>query len=97
MELEQLAKQMIDLNKVAFTNTFNTIVMLQDQTEKMVRSFMDKAYWIPEEGKKSLDEWIKACKKGREEYKKIVDDGFEKLGEFFSKTEKTATSGKETK
>jgi polyhydroxyalkanoate synthesis regulator phasin len=95
MEHGKLTRQMIEFNRTAFTNTFNAIIMLQDQTEQMVRSFMDKAPWIPEEGKKSLDEWVKAYKKGREEYKRIVDDGFKKLEELFIKGEKAAASTKE--
>jgi len=36
MDPKQLAKQMVDFNKTAFDNSFNTMSTIQDQTEKNV-------------------------------------------------------------
>ena len=84
MDPKQMTKQMIDFNKTAFDNTFNAMVMLQEQTEKMATAMLDQATWLPEEGRKVISEWVGAYKKGRETYKKMVDDGFQKVQEYFS-------------
>jgi len=84
MDQSQLTKQMIDFNRITFDNTFNAMVMLQEQTEKMVGAFMEQATWIPGEGKKALNEWVETFKKGRGEFKKAVDESFTKVETYFA-------------
>ena len=98
MDTAKMAKQMIDFHKATFDNTFNAMVMLQDQTEKMVNSFMEQATWLPEEGKRVIDEWLKGYKKGREDFKKLADDNFKKVEDFFAAPGKAKKEAKkETK
>jgi hypothetical protein len=87
-EYSQMFKQMITFNKTAFDNSFNALVTLQEQTEKMVNAFLDQATWLPEEGKKVTMDWIQAYKKGCEDFKKVVDENFKRVEDFM------ATSGK---
>ena len=84
MDQKQILKQMIEFNKTTFDNSFSALVMLQEQTEKMVNAFVTQAPWLPEEGKKVLDNWVKAYKKGRDDYKKLVDESFKKVEDFFA-------------
>jgi polyhydroxyalkanoate synthesis regulator phasin len=74
---------MVDFNRSAFNNAFNAMVMVQDQTETLSNTMLNQATWLPEEGKKALQEWVEAFKKGREEYKKTVEDAFKKVESFF--------------
>ncbi len=83
MDQKKMLKQMIDFNKAAFDNTFNAMVMLQEQTERMSNTLLDQATWLPEEGKKAISEWVKAYKGGREKFKKGVDENFKKVEDFF--------------
>ncbi len=85
MDPKQMTKQMIDFNKTAFDNTFNAMMVLQDQTEKMVSMYMEQAPWFPEEGKKLINEWVRAYKKGREDFKGIVDANYKKVEDYFAK------------
>jgi len=84
MEPKQIAKQMIQLNKAAFDNTFNAMTVLQEQTEKMMNNFLEQSALMPAEGKKALYDWIKAYKRGREDFKAEVDDNYKKVEEFFA-------------
>jgi len=88
MEPLKMAKQMIDLQKTALDNTFNSMVLLQEQTERMVHTMMEQATFMPEEGKKILGEWVQTYKKGRDEFKKTVDDSFSKVEAYFSEATK---------
>jgi polyhydroxyalkanoate synthesis regulator phasin len=89
MESLKLAKQMIEFNKASFNNAYTAMVTFQEQSERMARTFIDQASWLPEEGKKILDEWLKALKTGREEYKKTVDESFQKVEDYFAREGKT--------
>jgi hypothetical protein len=82
MEPKEIMKQMIDFQKATFDNTFNGMLMLQDQTEKAMNTFLEQGAGIPVEGKKAVSEWVAACKKGRDDFKKAIDESFSKMKSF---------------
>jgi hypothetical protein len=84
MDPKQIAKQMIQFNKTAFDNTFDAMTVLQEQTEKMVAMYLDQAPLVPAEGKKAINDWLKAYKKGRVDFKAAVDENYKKVEEFFT-------------
>jgi len=88
MDQKQIAKQMMDFSKTALDNTFNAMTVLQDQNEKLVFRFLEKAPWFPEDGKKAINEWVKAYKKGREDFKATADNSYKKVTDYFAETEK---------
>ena len=94
MESAKITKQMIDFQKTTFDNTFSAMVMLQEQTERMTNTLLDQAAWLPEEGKKAINDWVKAYKKGREDFKKIVDENFTKVEDFFTSFDKAQKTKK---
>ena len=83
MDQKKVFKQMIDFNKATFDNSFNAMVMLQEQTERMANQILDQASWLPEDGKKALTDWVDAYKTGRDDFKKSVDDSFAKVNQYF--------------
>lgn len=87
METTRIAKQMVTLYRTVFNNTYNTMVMCQDQLEKSADVAMQQMTWMPEEGMKTAREWAESYRKGREEFKTIIDANFGKVEEFFAKTE----------
>lgn len=89
MDPKQIAKQMIQFNKTAFDNTFNAMTVLQEQTEKMMATYLDQAPWIPADGKKAIGDWVKAYKKGREDFKTAAEDNYKKVEDFFVSYDKT--------
>jgi hypothetical protein len=89
MEPGKIAKQMIDVQKSTFDNTYNAMVMMQDQAERMVNMALDQATWLPEEGKKAILEWVNAYQKGREDFKKLVDENFSKVENYFANAKMT--------
>ena len=83
MDQKQLFKQMFDFNKTAFDNTFSAIVMLQEQAERMTYTMLEQATWLPEEGRKVINDWVDMYKKSRENFKKMMDESFQKVDEYF--------------
>ncbi len=96
MDHKQITKKIIEFNKTAFDNTFNATRVMQEQTERLISSFSERAQWLPEQGKKAVSELVKTNKKRREEFKSYVDDNYRKVNDFFAgiKTEETAQTGK---
>ncbi|MBF0475080.1 MAG: hypothetical protein HQK59_04460 [Deltaproteobacteria bacterium] len=84
MEPQKMLQQMINFNKYMFDNTFNSITMFQEQMEKMSNMFLDQATGMPEEGKRAVTEWVKSYKTARDDFKKVVEDNFKKMEEFFA-------------
>jgi predicted aminopeptidase len=85
METGNFAKQVIDFNKTTFENTFNAVVMFQDNAEKLSSMIIDQAAWLPKEGRKAIDEWVSAYKNGRDDFKKAIDENFNKIEKLFAK------------
>lgn len=83
MDTTNIAKQMIAFQKATFNNTFNAMVLLQEQAEATLSSAMNQFEGLPEEGKKAIADWTGAYKKGRQEFKKLIDSNFEKVESFF--------------
>ena len=84
MDQKILARQMLQYNKTAFDNTFNAMTMVADQNEKMVDTFLKQATWLPEDGRKVITDWMEAYKKGSENFKKLVDENYQKVEDFFA-------------
>ncbi len=84
MDPKKMMKQMVDFNRTTFDNGFNAMVLVQEQMEKAQKTFLDQAAWLPEEGRKALGEWVSSCKKGRENFKTVVEDGFRKVESYFA-------------
>jgi hypothetical protein len=68
------------------------MVALQDQTEKMVNITIEQSAWLPRDGKKAINEWTETYKKGRDEFKKFVDENFSRAEGFFAGQAKSPTS-----
>ena len=84
MEPNAMLKQMLAFNKTAYDNSFNAMLMIQEQNAKMVDTFLEQASWMPDEGKKLIRDWVNAYKKGCEDFKKVADENYQKVDKFFA-------------
>jgi hypothetical protein len=94
MDQKKMFKQMIDFQKSTFDNSLNAMTTLQEQGEKMTLAFLDQAHWLPAEGKKVIKDWIEAYKTGRENFKRTVEENFDKVESFFAETGSAKSGGK---
>jgi len=76
MEQFNVIKQLVKFNKNAFDQGYNAMEILREQNEKVTNSFLDQATWLPEEGKKAVNEWMQLYKKGCDDFKKTADQIF---------------------
>jgi hypothetical protein len=77
----------VDANKVAFQTWFQSVSAMQDQTEKVMNTIWNQTPMMPESSKKMFHDWVDMCKKGREEMKKTVDQGFQTWEQFLASPE----------
>lgn len=84
MDQNQIFKQMVAFNQATFNNSFNAMVLLQDQFERVARTALDQATWMPAEGQKAIASWVEAYKAGRDNYKKYMDDSYQKVEQYLA-------------
>ena len=83
MDNKEMIKQAIDFHKKSFENCFSMMVTIQGQAEKLMKTFVDQTPGISDEGKKVMNQWKDACKKGIDDFKKAIDEGYAKVETFF--------------
>lgn len=84
METQKYIKQFLNMNRNNFNNAYNTLVLFQDQTEKLTNTILEQMPWIPDAGRNALSEWSVSYKNGRADIKSKIDDGFAKLENFIT-------------
>lgn len=82
MDQKTLMKQLLEFNKTSFNNTYNTMIMMQEQAERMTSTLINHPTLLTDEGKHTIEEWVKVFKTKRDEYQEIVNSNFKKLDEF---------------
>ncbi|MCP4341589.1 MAG: hypothetical protein GY799_22600 [Desulfobulbaceae bacterium] len=85
METTQMTKQALEFQKTIFNNSFNAMVLAQEQTEKVFGSYVEKLPWATEESKKSVETSVEMGKKACADFKKAVDEGYAKFEEMLDK------------
>ena len=97
MYQDNIAKQIIDFQKTAFDKSYGAMVMLQDQAQVAFNTVLEQTPWVPEEGRKAIDEWIQMSETGRNTFKRLIDDGFETLTGLYAADKKPASTTKSAK
>ena len=83
MDTTQVAKQMLGFQKTVFDNSFNAMVVVQDQTETMISNMISQFPWSTEETKKQMNETFAYTKNARDDFKKAIDEGYAQIGKLF--------------
>ena len=96
MEYTQIAKQVIDFQKMSFANWYNAVTMAQEQATSAVDLVLEQNNWMPEQGRQALMSWRDACQEETGRFKSYVDEGFAGLEKFLGQSKK-ATSAKSRK
>jgi hypothetical protein len=84
MAPKKMIKQMTEFNKTAYENSFKGIALFQEQAEKMTKTMIDQATWLPDESKNALESWATAYKSAYDNFKTMMDESFKKAEEYLS-------------
>ena len=90
MEYTEITKQVIDFQKMSFSNWYNAMAMVQDQTTSAMDMVLDQSTWVPEDGRKAAQNWLNVCQEERNRFKVYVDESFSSMEKFIAKSKKAA-------
>jgi hypothetical protein len=96
MNLSKLGHQLIDGQKTLVDNTYEMIMQIQEQTDKVADSVMKAHALIPGMDLKILEGWRDMVKKGQMECKKAIDEGFKQSEALLDSFGQSAAPVKET-
>ncbi len=88
MEQMQALKQMIQMNKLAFDNSYNMLMSAYEQNKLMFSTFLNQTTGLPAEAKQAIEGWMRAYKDGCEEFKKMLDTNYRMVEDQLSKVKK---------
>jgi hypothetical protein len=92
MEPSEVAKQTLHFSKVTFDNTFNAMLLLQEQVQRIIDLYFNQLPVFPQEGKRIVDTWMGACRDNREDCKGTLEKNYEIFMSFFNEVEKESTN-----
>ncbi|MEE9912451.1 MAG: hypothetical protein K4571_12080 [Deltaproteobacteria bacterium] len=84
MQNKEITKQMIEFHKKAFETGFDSMLVLQEQTSKVMDNFLKQSPWIPFQTKSIVNEWTSLYKKGAVDFKEAADKNYAKMEEVLS-------------
>jgi len=83
MDSASIVKRTLEYQKTAFDASYNTMVILQGQAEKLATDMWEKSQ-IPKESLKAFTSTVNDYKKRRDDVKKIVDDNFNNISKLIT-------------
>ena len=86
MDIKDVVKKIVEVQKTSFDNGYEALVTIQDHTDKMMNAILAQAPLIPQENKEALGEWVKMYRKGRDDLKHVLDEGYAKVEKYMSST-----------
>ncbi len=95
MDQQKIIREMIKFNKSLLDNTFNGIIITQNQSAKILADALDKATWLSAEGKKAISDWVWAYKKGSDDFKTTIDEKYKNVEIYFMHQENGESAGME--
>lgn len=81
MKMDQKAMQKMALEgmRTGMRMTFDTMSSIQEQMEKMWKTFLEQSGDVQKEGEKTLADWLENMRKGREEFRRNLEEGLRKM------------------
>ena len=85
MDQLQALKQMIQMNRMAFNNSFNMLMSGFEQNKLMFDTYLAQTANLPTEGRKAIEDWMKSYKKGCDDFKRMIDASYDAVDEQLGK------------
>jgi len=77
MYQQKIAKHLIELNKMDFDNTFNTMTSLHTKSDKRFFRFVDKNPVFNDNSREAIYEYLVSSRKHAFDYKQQIDENYE--------------------
>ncbi len=83
MEAKKAGLDVFNFIKSSFDSTLESATKVQDQGEKVLKDMVEKGKEFQADAENVLNDALTNVKKARDEYKKIVEEGFKKVEDLF--------------
>jgi hypothetical protein len=93
MDAATITKDLISLQKQSFNSMFDAMILFQDQADKTSRLWTCQT-GTNEKAQEILDQWRTIMIKGRDDSRKLINDGFTRMEEYFGELAQTMTANK---
>jgi hypothetical protein len=91
MDTESIAKDFIVIQKQSFNNAIDTMTLFQDQADRTNRLLADQM-GLGEKEQKFVEQWRRIFKKGRDDYRKLINENFANMEIYFTGVERTKST-----
>jgi len=81
-----MTEDVLKLIRFSFDMAYDNVVKVQDFNVKILRDMLEKGKDVQSDTVKVVSEFIESVRKGRDEYKKMITEGLDKVGEMITKT-----------
>jgi len=75
-----MAEDVMKLMRFSFDVAFDNVVKVQDFNVRLLKDMLDKSKDVQADTVNMVSDFIEGAKKGREEYKKAMIEGLDKVG-----------------
>jgi len=82
MDQKGMQKMAVEGMRSGMLMTFDTMNSVQEQMEKMWKTLLDQGGELQKEGEKVMGEWLENMRKGREEFRRNLEEGLHKMEEL---------------
>lgn len=74
----RMGVRVIDFQKSAFNTTFDTMLKMQEQSQKVTEAFLASNKAIPDSGRAMLAEWQSQLTHNQAEFRKYISDHYDR-------------------
>ena len=82
MDQRSMQKMVVEGMRSGMLMTFDAMNSMQEQMEKMWKTLLDQSGELQKEGEKILAEWMENLRKGREEFRRNLEEGLRRMEEL---------------
>ena len=84
MDPKTMQKTVMEGMRSGMLMSFDAMNSVQEQMEKMWRTLLDQGGDLQKEGEKVLQEWLENMRKGREDFRRNLEEGLRKMEELLA-------------
>ncbi len=82
MDQKAMQKIAVEGMRTGMRMAFDTTSSIQEQMVKMWKMFLEQSGDLQKEGEKALSDWLENLRKGREEFRRNLEEGLRKMEEL---------------
>ena len=79
MDPKMMQKTVMEGMRSGMLMSFDSMNSVQEQMEKMWKTLLDQSGDLQKEGEKVMSEWLENMRKGRDEFRRNLEEGLHKM------------------